>query len=99
MRIGGVGELFERPFHPPFGHALTRMLARIEPDLRVAGAHFEAVDRLAFEAGAETEIGNALAPGDRRDQVVVPLHRLRSEERRVGKACVRKCRYRWWPVT
>src|SRR3546814_16685336 len=23
--------------------------------------------------------------------------RVRSEERRVGKECVRKCRYRWWP--
>src|SRR3546814_16780084 len=22
---------------------------------------------------------------------------MRSEERRVGKACVGKCRYRWWP--
>src|SRR3546814_18946516 len=23
----------------------------------------------------------------------------RSEERRVGKGCVRTCRYRWWPYT
>src|SRR3546814_1665397 len=53
VRIGGVGELFERALHPPFGHRFARMLARIEPDLRVAAAHFEAVDRLAFEAGAE----------------------------------------------
>src|SRR3546814_18581298 len=24
--------------------------------------------------------------------------RIRSEERRVGKACVSKCRLRWWPI-
>src|SRR3546814_14559672 len=28
---------------------------------------------------------------------VRPLGRLRSEERRVGKGCVRTCRYRWSP--
>src|SRR3546814_16480352 len=26
------------------------------------------------------------------------LNTLRSEERRVGKECVRPCRSRWWPV-
>ncbi len=55
------------------------MLACIEPDLRVAGAHFEAVDRLAFEAGAEATIGHAFAFGDRGDQIVVAFHRVRRE--------------------
>src|SRR3546814_17442093 len=32
-------------------------------------------------------------------RVIVPnlTHRLRSEERRVGKECVSTCRSRWWP--
>src|SRR3546814_2354032 len=84
VRIGGVGELFERALHPPFGHRFARMLARIKPDLRVAAAHFEAVDRLAFEAGAEAAMSHALAFGGPGDEVVVALHRvgreIRSEE-------------------
>src|SRR3546814_19093724 len=57
------------------------MLARIKPDLRVAAAHFEAVDRRAFEAGAEAAMSHALAFGGPGDEVVVALHRV---EREIG---------------
>src|SRR3546814_17770920 len=41
----------------------------------------------------------ALAGADAANLVGVAAHRLagRSEERRVGKECVRTCRSRWWP--
>src|SRR3546814_15173221 len=32
------------------------------------------------------------------DVVLAKLRNGSSEEGRVGKECVRKCRYRWWPV-
>src|SRR3546814_16170188 len=31
------------------------------------------------------------------DPLVAAMYERRSEERRVGKACVGKCRSRWWP--
>src|SRR3546814_12954291 len=41
------------------------------------------------------------APGDRRARLLVPcapmIEHDRSEERRVGKECVSKCRSRWSP--
>src|SRR3546814_9829127 len=41
------------------------------------------------------------APGGegpaRRKIIFQPVGMDRSEERRVGKECVRTCRYRWWP--
>ena len=52
-RVGRVDEAFERAFHPPFGHALARMLAGIEPELQRAVAEPQPVDRLAFDAGAD----------------------------------------------
>src|SRR3546814_8621194 len=55
------------------------MLARIKPDLRVAAAHCEAVDRRAFEAGAEAAMSHALAFGGPGDEVVVALHRVGRE--------------------
>src|SRR3546814_18016265 len=42
-----------------------------------------------------------LAEPGRYQLIVLPLHgrgnKNRSEERRVGKECVRKCRSGWWP--
>src|SRR3546814_13879272 len=35
--------------------------------------------------------------GDRRRARIVPRAQLRSDERRVGTACVSTCRYRWSP--
>src|SRR3546814_2813446 len=34
---------------------------------------------------------------DDADRATVMLFAVRSEERRVGKECVSKCRSRWWP--
>src|SRR3546814_21020661 len=60
----------------PFGHALAGMLAGIKPHLRVAASHFNAVDRLTFEAGAQAAVRDPVTLGDRSDQVVVPFTRI-----------------------
>src|SRR3546814_10614825 len=55
-RRGGVariGEHLERAFHPPFGHALAGVLARVEPHLLRAGAGGEIVDRSPVERSEE----------------------------------------------
>src|SRR3546814_19337298 len=95
--LGGVGQFFERPFHPPFGHALAGMLAGIKPHLRVAASHFNAVDRLTFEAGAQAAVRDPVTLGDRSDQVVVPFHRIGREigDPQIGRASCRErvCQY------
>ena len=82
MRIGRIGQHFQRAFHPPFGHALARMLAGVEPDLFLAAAHFEAVDRLPLQAVAENADGYAFDCSGFRDQVVMAFHAIGSE---IGK--------------
>ena len=78
-RIVDVGQLFEGAFHPPFGHALARVLAGVEPDVEVALADGQAVDVLAVERLAERAIVDEGQRRVGRDQVVVPLHRIRRE--------------------
>ena len=78
-RIGGIGQALERALHPPLGLGLARVLAGIEPHLRRAFAHLEAVDRLAVNRGAEPDIVHALAGGRIGDKIVVPLHRVGRE--------------------
>ncbi len=55
------------------------MLAGIEPDLEFALADVEAVDLLPVERLAERFVGDAGHARDRRDQIMVPLHRIRRE--------------------
>src|SRR3546814_12885064 len=43
-----------------------------------------------------TGVAGQVSPAPRR-ALWPPVTLLRSEERRVGKACVRTCRYRWSP--
>ncbi len=78
-RVVFVGELLERAFHPPFGHALAGMLPSVEPDAERALADRQAVDVLSIEALAEELIADALNCGGLGDEVVVPLHRIGRE--------------------
>ena len=81
-RIGRVGQAFERTLDPPFGLGFARMLAGIEPNLQITLAHFEAVDRLPVQCGAEPDIVNAFTSSRLGDEIVVPLHR---EGREIGE--------------
>ena len=54
-----IGQPFERAFHPPFGHRLARVLARIEPDLLGARADRQAIDRAGRRALAEFAVRHA----------------------------------------
>src|SRR3546814_12006385 len=67
---------------------------------RPGGAEFgQVLSRLGLHRLGDDDQGKVAAtlpdvgdlPGDRVERIG------RSEERRVGKACVRTCRYRWWP--
>jgi hypothetical protein len=78
-RIVLVGQLFERAFHPPFGHRLAGVLASVEPNVERTLADLQAVDVLAIQALAERPITNAFKRGGLRHEVVMPLHRVRRE--------------------
>src|SRR3546814_8796502 len=53
---------------------------------------------LTLSAPAATTLLESTAPGLPRSLLLLPPCQLsRSEERRVGKACVRTCRSRWSP--
>src|SRR5690554_5970311 len=71
--ISGIGEHFQRALHPPFGHAFAGMLARIEPDLRIALTHFDAVYRLPLKRIAQSAAGHALDRCHFRNQVMVTV--------------------------
>ena len=73
-RIVRIGQSLQRTFHPPFGHALARMLAGIEPHGLGAIAHDQPVNRPAIKAVAQHVGAHAGLGGDAGDQVVVPLH-------------------------
>src|SRR3546814_14645663 len=45
-------------------------------------------------ASAELHAGMSMG----RNEYGIARQKLRSEERRVGKECVSKCRARWWPA-
>ncbi len=94
MRIAVVSQHVERTFHPPLRLGFAGVLAGVEPDLHVAATHFEAVDRLAFEAVAEATVTDALTFGGIRDEVVVALHRVRreiGEPDDIAGGCVANC--------
>src|SRR3546814_6916076 len=61
-------------------------------------------DRETAGGAAAADVAPAVADHVAVAQVDIPAQGgieqhagLRSEERRVGKACVSTCRYRWWP--
>ncbi len=85
-RIGGICQALNSAFHPPFGHALARMLTGIEPHLRFAFAHLQAVYRLPVERVAEAAISNAFARRGFGYEVVMPLHRIGCEIGEPGDA-------------
>ena len=88
MRIAQVGEHIDGAFHPIFGLSLAGMLARIEPDLRIAIAHFEAIDGLTLDAVAKAAIGHALKRCCLGNQVMVTFHVIGRE---IGKPCKIAC--------
>src|SRR3546814_12318008 len=45
---------------------------------------------------AGEDAGRVVGRGSLVDEQAKPLHRRRSEERRVGKECISTCRSRWW---
>src|SRR3546814_17750180 len=78
--VGGVARV-ERHRKTDGRHGRTAGEHDLDP-VRQPGAF----DRRPFQIGDRLDLGrDALGHG----------RRLRSEERRVGKACVRTCRYRW----
>ena len=58
------------------------MLAGVEPDLLVAAAYFDAVDRLAFQAMPKRPYRDTFKSGGLRDQIMVPFDAVRRE---IGK--------------
>src|SRR3546814_13287183 len=52
---------------------------------------------LDLEASCVADLGRMIRLADGNNGIV--NYWLRSEERRVGKECVSKCRSRWWPLT
>jgi len=76
MRIGRIGQHVERAFHPPFRHRFAGMLARDQPDLLLAFAEREAIDRLSIEARPQHAVGDAFAHARFGDEIVVPFHRI-----------------------
>src|SRR3546814_19212742 len=53
------------------------------------------LEALGFIVRSENDLSIAFSHQTVFDYV---LARTRSEERRVGKECVSKCRSRWWPI-
>src|SRR3546814_20809205 len=75
------------------GEQLDALAARVEtgsPDLAAALAHYEQAAAYRDQTHAAYFPSLSLAGSVERE-------RARSEERRVGKECVRKCRSRWYP--
>ena len=77
--VGIVEQLLERAFHPPFGHRLTRMLTRVEPDLQRPGADLEIIQFLSVQRLSERAMLDRGMRGDRCDEIVVALHRVGRE--------------------
>ena len=93
-RIGRVGQAVKRAFHPPFGHRFARMLARIEPDGKIAGTDAEIVEFPAIKGLPERRMADAVAPGDFGDQVIMALNRIGreiGEPQRVGLRAMADC--------
>src|SRR3546814_19476602 len=91
----------------PYEGALTAYLRRVWPDpSEIADLRQEVYVRVYQGAGKQrppvarfflfTVARNLLIDRLRKSRVV-PIDLMRSEERRVGKECVRKCRFRWSP--
>ena len=88
MRIAEVRQHINRAFNPIFGLSLAGMLARIQPDLRFAIAHFKAINRLPFKAVAKAAIGHAFKRCRLRNQIMVPFHAVGGE---ISKPCKIAC--------
>ena len=74
VRIAKVGEHIQRTFHPIFGLRFARMLARVQPDLRFAIPHRQAINGLPLKAVAQAPVANAFACCGVRNQIMVPFH-------------------------
>ena len=84
MRVCRVGQAGDGAFHPPFGHALARMLARLQPDGQRAFADFQTIDRPAIKAMAQTAIGDVGVGCGLGDEVLVALGGIGREIGEVG---------------
>ena len=77
--VGRIGQHFQCPFHPPFGHGLAGVLAGDQPHRARPFAQCQAINRLAIKAGAKAAVRHAGPCGDAADQIVVRLHRIGRE--------------------
>src|SRR3546814_19212706 len=86
-------------------HAVRGELQRSQASVASLAKRFGINEKTAIkwrkrQSGEDMPMG----PKERRSTVLSPMEevaivalRVRSEERRVGKECVSKCRFRWWP--
>src|SRR3546814_17314411 len=72
----------------------VKLLAEIDAYARAKDPR---VRQVSASLGGEWQAVQILRAGGERAADIRPLVRLRSEERRVGKECVRTCRSRWSP--
>src|SRR3546814_14474235 len=85
LRAGEVGLLVQAADGADDGRQKIQALARaVGPQVPLL--QFCSAAELGAAVGREAAVHVGIAPG-----------RFRSEERRVGKECVRHCRYRWAP--
>ena len=68
--------------------AAARKLKKSQSTVSIAIAHFEAIDRLAIQRGAEPDVIDAFARCRLGDQIVVPLHRIGREIGEPGQVAV-----------
>src|SRR3546814_18375844 len=87
-RVLTVGNLKPVKNHRLLIDAFARLLRQTEATLAIVG---DGPERAAIESG--------ICAAGLADKVLLPgfVPEPRSEERRVGKECVSKCRSRWWP--
>src|SRR3546814_18531897 len=92
--IGAVGHAISLPIFDGGRLSANYRGARGEYDAAVASYNEELLQALHRAADAATSL-RALGPRVQRTDAAL-ARQERSEERRVGKEWVRKCRYRWW---
>src|SRR3546814_11224392 len=85
------------PYTTLFRSTVERVRGRFNPQLFILGVALTMFDRRnRLTDQVSDDVRECLGPVV--FETVIPRNvRLRSEERRVGKACVRTCRSRWSP--